>query len=366
MDVFRQIPPESGSADSGAPDPRLTPTPDYGTLEPNSDFAKLNGASSSAAPSSSGASSTSAISPASGAPSGNSAQNKGNLRRLQLVAALGGMLSALLVAGAGRIGNWEKIAELFSPSKKLPSSAGGFSDHSLDQQRAQKQVEILLARAVSRNDGASDQIQAHVAGWRGKIQWNAELSDLTTAALNSDDNSVRASAIEVQLAAYGLTKSPASVERLMPQAGSADHAQKIWALWALGLLGNRGVEGERVVETLSAQLKGVRRDPNEDSRRWAVEGLALVGTDSTIAPLLDAMHNDASPLVRERAACSLAESGMLTHEQRMTAVPQLIDYSDDPTLDAQTHAWAFQALSDITKQLLPRDSAAWREWYRRQ
>ena len=203
-------------------------------------------------------------------------------------------------------------------------------------------------------------------GWRGRIQWNAQLSDLTTAALNSNDNSVRASAIEVRLAAYGLAQSGASVDRLMPQTGSSDHAQKIWALWALGLLGNRGVESERVVQALSAQLKGPRRDPNEDSRRWAVEGLALVGTDSTIAPLLDAMHNDSSPVVRERAACSLAESGMLTHEQRMTAVPQLIDYSDDPTLDAQTHTWAFQALSDITRQQLPRDSAAWREWYRRQ
>jgi hypothetical protein len=276
------------------------------------------------------------------------------------------MLSALLVSGAGRIGGWEQITDLFSPRKKMPSSAAGFADRSLERQRPQKQAEILLARAVSRNDGANDQIQAHAEGWRGKIQWDAQLSDLTTAALNSDDNSVRASGIEVQLAAYGLAKNPATVGRLARQAESSDHAQKIWALWSLGLLGNRGVESERVVQALAAQLKGPRRDPNEDSRRWAVEGLALVGTDSTIAPLLAAMHNDASPLVRERAACSLAESGMLTHEQRMTAVPQLIDYSDDLTLDAQTHAWAFQALSDITKQQLPRDSAAWRDWYRRQ
>ena len=32
-------------------------------------------------------------------------------------------------------------------------------------------------------------------------------------------------------------------------------------------------------------------------------------------------------------------------------------------LDAQTHAWAFQALGDITGQRLPQDSAAWRNWY---
>jgi HEAT repeat protein len=75
------------------------------------------------------------------------------------------------------------------------------------------------------------------------------------------------------------------------------------------------------------------------------------------------MHDDPSPLVRERAACSLAQSGMLTQEQRRTAVPQLLNDTDDPALDAQTHAWAFQALTDITGQRLPNDSAAWRSWY---
>lgn len=134
MDVFPQKPPEPGSADSGAPDPRLAPTPDYGTMGPDSDFAKLNGVSSSAA------------SPTGAASPGSSAQNKGNLRTLQLIAALGGMVSALLVAGAGRVGGWQKVADLFSPRKKLSSSAAGFADRSLERQRPQKQAEILLAR----------------------------------------------------------------------------------------------------------------------------------------------------------------------------------------------------------------------------
>ncbi len=54
---------------------------------------------------------------------------------------------------------------------------------------------------------------------------------------------------------------------------------------------------------------------------------------------------------------------MFTPEQRLSAVSQLLNYSDDPALDAQTHAWAFQALGDITHQRLPNDSAAWRNWY---
>jgi HEAT repeat protein len=148
---------------------------------------------------------------------------------------------------------------------------------------------------------------------------------------------------------------------LLRTAASSDHARKIWALWALGLMANRGVETGRVVQVLIAHLKDARED--EDSRRWAVEGLSLAGSAQTIEPLLKAMHDDPSALVRESAACSLAEAGMFTREQRLSIVPQLLSFTDDPSLDVQTHAWAFKALSDITGQRLPDESNAWRAWY---
>jgi HEAT repeat protein len=230
----------------------------------------------------------------------------------------------------------------------------------VDRLKPQKQAETLLELAVANsNGGAVDQISTHVDSWRGKIRWNSQLATLTTAALNSSDLRVRESGIEVQLSAYGLGKSSSSVDSLVMNANSPDHARKIWALWTLGAIANRGVETERVVQVLSGHLK----DSDEDSRRWAVEGLALVGTTPTIELLLETMHNDRSALVRERAACSLAESGMLSHEQRLEAVPVLLSYTDDPSLDAQTHAWVFQALADITGQRLPNDSYAWRSWY---
>jgi len=290
-------------------------------------------------------------------------------------AIMTGLVFAVLISLAGGAAAvWGKTIGMFSPQRDAQPSAR-FSDRDLDRERPQKQAEILLERAVSRSDGAPDQIEdqmkdqskaqieARLDAWRGKLKWDAKLGELTTVALNSNDHSLRVSAIEVQLAAYGLTKSDSSVDALVRQANSSDHAQKTWALWTLGLLGNRGVETDRVVRVLSAHLKDSGKDSDEDARRWAVEGLALVGATSTIVPLLNAMHNDPSLMVRERAACSLAESGMLTHEQRLAAVPQLINYSDDPALDSQTHAWAFQALADITKQHLPNDSAAWRNWY---
>jgi len=265
------------------------------------------------------------------------------------------MVSALVV------GTMNKAHPVFpdwsSSHSSAPASAKDLRQ--LDRMKPQKQAETLLELAVGHSQGAVEQISSRVDRWNGKVEWNSQIASLTTAALNSNDMRVRESGVEVELAAYGLAKNAASLEHVLKTVDSPDHSQKIWALWALGLMANRGVESERIVEVLADHLK----DDDPDSRRWAVEGLALAGSDQAIAPLLATMHNDSSPQVRERAACSLAESGMFTPEQRMTAVPQLLGYTDDPALDVQTQTWAFQALGDITHQRLPRDSAAWRNWY---
>ncbi len=346
MDVFQpsmSLQPGIGPLDPL--DPCLQPSPDYGTLGPSSDISMASVSKSSD-------------------PSGTPASN---LRLLHIAAMLAGIGLALAVAAAGGTGVlWGKLSAPFSSRKNPTLSSALLPDRDLDRQKPQRQAEILLELALARSDGATSQIQARVSGWRGQLQWDARLGELSTAALNSNDRSVRDSAIEVQLAAYGLAKSQSNVDALVRQANSSDHRQKIWAFWTLALLANRGVATDRVVQVLTTHLKDSDRgsDKNsEDARRWAVEGLAVVGTNSTIAPLLEAMHDDPSPIVRERAAGSLAESGMLSHDQRLIAVPQLISYSDDPSLDAQTHAWAFQALGDITRQRLPNDSAAWRNWY---
>ena len=335
------------SPSSGGFDPRLTPTPDYGTLGPDSDFARLNSPHASTSPQ---------------PPSRGPARNANNARLLSVVAALAGMVAALVAGSVGKRSPRERSTDSFS-ARNAAGAPRRAAAANLDQQRAQKQAETLLEQAVQHSAAATDEIQSQVDQWRGKLQLTPHLTQLTTAALNSNDDSLRSSAIEVQLAAYGLSKNDAALANVLRQVDSADHAQKIWAMWSLGLLANRGVQRDRVVEVLAAHLAGSARDANVDSRRWAVESLALVGSDATIAPLLRAMHDDVSPLVRERAACSLASSGMLTHEQRMTVVPKLIEYSDDPALDAQTHGWAFLALHDITQQALPNDSASWRNWY---
>lgn len=314
-------------------DPRLQPTPDYGTLGPGSDISKFGSAPKQGrrAPSSPATS---------------------------LIAIIIGMFVALFFGAMGNAHQgFPSLAHLFSGKQNQPVTAKDMGQ--LDRMGPQRQAETLLELAVRQNAGAPEQISSRVDHWPGKVHWNSQIASLSTAALNSNNMRVRESGVEVELAAYGLAKNAASLDYLLKTADSSDHARKIWALWALGLMGNRGVQTDVVLQTLTAHLK----DSDADTRRWVVESLALVGSNETIEPLLKTMHDDPSPLVRERAACSLAESGMLTPEQRLTAVPQLLNYTDDASLDAQTHGWAFQALHDITHQNLPNDSAAWRNWY---
>ena len=178
-------------------------------------------------------------------------------------------------------------------------------------------------------------------------------------AINSDDLVVRAAGIEVDIAARDLEKNAATVDRLEPLAHEGEQGPRANALWDLGLIGNRGVERERIAQILLSSI----HDENTNIRYWAVEGLAYLGTDEVIAPLLDAFHDDPSPTIRERAACGLAQSGMLSERQRRTAVPRLLDFAEEFGMDDTTRGWVFQALRDITGQSLPRDPAAWRHWY---
>lgn len=340
MDISQQRVSGQGATLEEAPaaDPRLQPTPDYGTLAPVSDSA--------------------ASKPESNSWPVTRTENSNSKRYAPLFAAAIGLLAAIFAANVSNAqAAWAKFTDLFSVREAAPTSA--HDTRQLDRMKPQKQAEALLELAVGRSDGAVEQISSRVNRWQGNVRWSPQIATLTTAALNSSDMRVRESGIEVELAAYGLAKNPASLEYLLKVAESSDHPRKIWALWALGLMANRGVEADRVVQVLTAHLK----DADEDSRSWAVQGLALAGSTTAIEALLQTMHDDPSATVRERAACGLAESGMFTEEQRRMAVPRLLTYTDDPSLDAQTHAWAFQALSEITHQHFGNDSNAWRVWY---
>ncbi|HYK51446.1 MAG TPA: HEAT repeat domain-containing protein [Terriglobales bacterium] len=282
--------------------------------------------------------------------------------RILFAVAAGILLAAFFATGNARA-TFEQITRFLNvQGKPEVASPAVLSEHeieSLEHKAPQQQAELLLERSVNHYEGANDQIATHVEGWWGKLKFTPRFNSLITTALNSNDLRVRAAGIELDLAAMGAVKAPATVERLAQQVENGPQSQRVWALWELGLLGNRGVVPERVNEILVGQL----HDSDPEVRHWAVEALAYLGTNETIAPLLQEFHDDPSPMVRERAGCSLAQSGMLTQEQRRSVIPHLLDYADDASLDAQTHGWVYQALRDITGQSLPNDSNSWRTWY---
>jgi hypothetical protein len=290
------------------------------------------------------------------------ARPEGRLPRGTGLVAAGITIGILLLPVTGRAA-WEQIAEFLSLNgKPEPASANVLSEHEiegLDSMAPQDQATLLLERSINHYGAANNQIAARVDRWRGRITLDARLNNLFTTALNSDDLRVRAAAIEVDLAARNVEKSDATVDRLEPIALTAEQGPRANALWDLGLLGNRGVQPARVSEILRSSI----HDSNENIRYWAVEGLAYLGTDNTIDPLLQIFHDDSSPMIRERAACGLAQSGMLSAAQRRTAVPRLLDFAEDFSLDEETRKWVFQALRDITGQSLPHDPSAWRTWY---
>ena len=268
----------------------------------------------------------------------------------------------LITSGTARAA-WQELARFLSLSgDPEPASANVLSEHELevlDGMTPQQQAELLLERSINHYRGANEQIAARAGRWTAQIVMEGRLDSLFRIALNSGDLRVRAAAIEVNIVGRKLEKAAATIDRLEPAARTGAQGPRANALWDIGLLGSRGIEPERAAGILLASI----HDPNENIRYWAVEGLAYLGTDAIITPLVEILRDDPSPMIRERAACSLAQSGMLSERQRRSAVPRLLELAADGALDDETRKWVFQALRDITGQTLPHDAAAWTRWY---
>jgi len=286
-----------------------------------------------------------------------------NWRVTSLVAAA--FLLGAFAAGAGSLGAaWEPIARVIGLDQPpTPASANVLSEHeiqALDAMPPQSQAELLLERSINHYRGANEQIAARVGRWKGQLTLEGRLHELFTTAINSDDLTVRAAGIEIDIVGRHLAKDGATVDRLEPAARWGEQGPRANALWDLALVGNRGVERDRVFEI----IVGALHDANENVRYWAVEGLSYLAVDASIPPLLEVLRDDPSALIRERAACGLSQSGMFSASQRWTAVPALLDDAENGGLQGDTREWVFQALRDITGQTLPHDAKRWREWYR--
>src|SRR6202142_3438950 len=277
---------------------------------------------------------------------------------LAQVAPVTGPAPALRTGPASKPQSGENLAV---PGHAVPADRGNLSEHNIEwvaTQPPQVQMEFLLGAAVNHDIGATNLIAGMVEGWRGKLKASDRWETLQDTALYSNDLRVRAAAIEINLAGRSIPKTDEEADRLIETAHKLTDSRPYFA-WELGILGNRGIRTARIHELLAEWI----HDPNQQVRFWSVEGLAHLGTDDTIKNFLDVFRNDPSLEVRERAGCSLAKSGMMTREQRMKAVPGLIELGDDPAVQGTTRNWIYQALREITGVNLADDPAAWRNWY---
>jgi HEAT repeat protein len=291
---------------------------------------------------------------------------QGARRGLRLVVLLVLALTTSVVAAANSAGvkaAWEEIESVIQlKSSPLPASAPKLSGHEIEELSSmdpQQQAQLLMERAINHYAGAIELIDKNVPSWYGRLDVEkGPLASLLNTAINANDLRVRAASLEITLAGYNLPKSPESVDTLLVRLQD-EPEHRAWLLWILGVLGNRGVETSRIELTYLDRAQ----DRDELTRSYVAVGLGLIATDNSIPALLRMFREDPSPQVRERAACSLAQSGMFSDPQRMRAVPELLKMMDDATLDASTRSWVFQALSDITGATIGSDPAAWRSWW---
>jgi HEAT repeat protein len=287
-------------------------------------------------------------------------------RRLLAALAIGFTFLVLAAANPAPIkaawAEFERIIQL--KSEPLPASPARLSDHeieSLSSMAPQQQAELLLERAINHYEGAIELIEKNVSGWYDQLEvQKGPLANLLNTAINANDLRVRAASLEITLAGYNLPKSRESVDKLLARLQD-EPEHRAWLLWILGVLGNRGVETARLETVFLDRI----HDPDQTTRAYAVVGLGLLATDSSIATLLESFRSDPSPHVREGAACAIAQSGMFRQEQRLSAVPGLLQMMDDAALDSATRGWVFQALGDITGAGLGPSPAAWRDWWSR-
>ena len=218
------------------------------------------------------------------------------------------------------------------------------------------EVSAKLSRAASGDTAAANELIANAQQWRGRLHRNA-VDPAVNVALNAPHPQARIAGLEISLAANNIEKSEAAAARL--EKAVADPKYRVWAMWNLGALGKLGINPDHFGKVIGAYLT----DPDVNTRAWAVNSLAVLATDETIPLLLERFRSDPSPVVQERAACGIAESGMYLQTQRVYAAGTMIGWLDDATLSAQQHAWIQQALGDISGKHMTQSSDAWREWF---
>jgi len=102
----------------------------------------------------------------------------------------------------------------------IPASDPGTGNadfEAISHMAPQQQAERLLKLALDRPDQSLGLIHKNLDSWRGHLADTDRLFHLVLAALDSNDPRVRVAAVEIDLVANNLRKSPQSLARLLHQ-----------------------------------------------------------------------------------------------------------------------------------------------------
>src|SRR5262245_20769725 len=164
------------------------------------------------------------------------------------------MLGAFVAGSVSLRAAWIPVARLIGlGDQPVPASANVLSEHAieaLDTMPPQSQAELLLERSINHYRGATEQIAQRVDSWSGRLKLDGRLHELFTTAINSDDLTVRVAGIEIDIVGRNIEKSLQTVDRLEPIARTDEQGPRVNAMWDLALIGNRGIEPERVADIL--------------------------------------------------------------------------------------------------------------------
>jgi hypothetical protein len=159
----------------------------------------------------------------------------------------------------------------------------------MQTQPPQVRAEFLLSATINHDKGATDWISKLVDGWPGKLNRTQKWQYLQDTALYSNDLRVRAAAIEINLVVNNLAKTDETADRIMRSADSIPSNRPRGCV-GVSYAANRGVEPERIHQLLVTYI----HEPEQQTRFWAVEGLAHLGTDENIKDFLEVLRSDVS------------------------------------------------------------------------
>lgn len=223
----------------------------------------------------------------------------------------------------------------------------------------QAQAEELFERLIGHDERALEVFGQQFDGWIGRINQSDRMSQLLQRAQFSRDLRVRLAHVDMSLALQGFHENQQAADSLINRA-SSDPQHRSWAVFYLGMLAARGVDYDRIHQTL---LSYARNDKDPSVRQWAVEGLRFLAKDDVLDELFTSFTEDPSMHVRDRAGCNISDCGIFTRKQRMRMVPKLLDLAANSKTDAQMRSWCFLALQEITDANVPSDALAWSRWH---